>query len=190
MHACVCMQVWTRVCCVCAGVCRGRAVAGGSRTEGEARAAHAWRCLPGQDRQVMLDTDDLEYESMYGDEEDYDEVPEMDSSEQPVMGGELPCAHLEQRMEPPGATVGAPGLCWGDAFTSHLAVGPCTLLAGGIWDLQLAPRWSICSPSQHCAAHSVQTLCSVPPPKALAVMGGLLCQWDPLPLAGFLCSWS
>lgn len=39
----------------------------------------------------MLDTDDLEYESVYGEEEDYDEVPEMDSSEQTAMGGELPC---------------------------------------------------------------------------------------------------
>ncbi|NWH76187.1 CO7A1 protein, partial [Piaya cayana] len=37
----------------------------------------------GEDRQVTLDTDDLEYDSMYGEEEDYEEVPEMDSLEQP-----------------------------------------------------------------------------------------------------------
>ncbi|XP_051483825.1 collagen alpha-1(VII) chain [Apus apus] len=43
----------------------------------------------GEDRQVMLDTDDLEYDSVY-EEEDYDEVPEMDSSEQSAMGAE-PC---------------------------------------------------------------------------------------------------
>lgn len=45
----------------------------------------------GQDRRVVLDTDDLEYESVYGEEEDYDEVPEMDSSEQTAMGAE-PCS--------------------------------------------------------------------------------------------------
>lgn len=96
----------------------------------EARSAHTQHCLPGQDREVMLDTDDLEYDSEYG-EEDYDEVPEMDSSEQPVMGGEFSCAHLAPRMKPLGATARLPGLCWGDACASHLAAGPCPL-AGGI----------------------------------------------------------
>ncbi|TRZ13503.1 hypothetical protein HGM15179_013603 [Zosterops borbonicus] len=42
----------------------------------------------GQDRQIMLDNDDLEYDSMDGEEEDYDEVPEMDSLEQPAVGAE------------------------------------------------------------------------------------------------------
>ncbi|NXD66125.1 CO7A1 protein, partial [Eolophus roseicapillus] len=39
----------------------------------------------GQHRRVTLDADDLEYDSEYGEEEeeDYDEVPEMDGSEQP-----------------------------------------------------------------------------------------------------------
>ncbi|XP_075369784.1 uncharacterized protein LOC142415407 [Mycteria americana] len=45
----------------------------------------------GQGRRVTLDTDDLEYESVYGEEEDYDEVLEMDSSEQHAMGAE-PCS--------------------------------------------------------------------------------------------------
>ena len=84
----------------------------------------------------MLNTDDLEYESVYGEEEeDYDEVP--DSSEQPVMGGELPCACLAPRMEPPGATVGLLGLRWGDASTSRLAVVPRALWLG---------VFGICSP--------------------------------------------
>ncbi|NWV63250.1 CO7A1 protein, partial [Malurus elegans] len=38
----------------------------------------------GQGRQIMLDNDDLEYDSMDGEEDDYDEVPEMDSLEQPT----------------------------------------------------------------------------------------------------------
>ncbi|NXG56027.1 CO7A1 protein, partial [Hemiprocne comata] len=41
------------------------------------------------DRRVMLDTDDLEYNSVY-EEEDYDEGPEMDSSEQSAMAE--PCS--------------------------------------------------------------------------------------------------
>ncbi|XP_010147204.1 PREDICTED: collagen alpha-1(VII) chain-like, partial [Eurypyga helias] len=48
----------------------------------------------GQERRVMLgtdDTSDLEYDSVYGEEEDYDEIPEMDSSEQPMMDAE-PCS--------------------------------------------------------------------------------------------------
>ncbi|XP_061864653.1 collagen alpha-1(VII) chain [Colius striatus] len=45
----------------------------------------------GQDRRVILDTEDLEYENVYEEEEeDYDEVLEMESSEQPVMDAE-PC---------------------------------------------------------------------------------------------------
>ncbi|KAM4768828.1 kunitz-type serine protease inhibitor 5-like [Cyanocitta cristata] len=38
----------------------------------------------------MLDNDDLEYDSMDGEEEDYDEVPEVDSLEQPTVDAE-PC---------------------------------------------------------------------------------------------------
>lgn len=57
----------------------------------------------------MLDTDDLEYESVYGEEEDYDEVPEMDSSEQPAMGGELPCPCPAPE---DGATRGDHGAAW------------------------------------------------------------------------------
>ncbi|KAM4654580.1 collagen alpha-1(VII) chain [Amazona ochrocephala] len=47
----------------------------------------------GQHRRVTLGADDLEYDSEYGEEEeeDYDEVLEMDGSEQPVMGAE-PCS--------------------------------------------------------------------------------------------------
>ncbi|KAJ7406919.1 hypothetical protein WISP_130785 [Willisornis vidua] len=41
----------------------------------------------GHDREIMLDTDDLEYD-MYGEEEDYDEVPEMNSLEQPAVDAE------------------------------------------------------------------------------------------------------
>ncbi|XP_065543694.1 collagen alpha-1(VII) chain [Lathamus discolor] len=45
----------------------------------------------GQHRRVTLDTDDLEYDSEYGEEEEeYDEVLEMDGSEQPVMAE--PCS--------------------------------------------------------------------------------------------------
>nr|XP_041574710.1 collagen alpha-1(VII) chain isoform X10 [Taeniopygia guttata] len=44
----------------------------------------------GQDRQIMLDNDDLTYDSMDGEEDDYDEVPEMDSLEQPTVDAE-PC---------------------------------------------------------------------------------------------------
>ncbi|KAF4799411.1 hypothetical protein TURU_054803 [Turdus rufiventris] len=44
----------------------------------------------GQDRQVMLDSDDLGYDSMDGEEEDYDDVLEMDSLEQPAVDAE-PC---------------------------------------------------------------------------------------------------
>lgn len=85
---CVCVRNW-----------------GWGEQDGEDRggkgAAHTQRCLPGQDRRVTLDTDDLEYESMYAEEEedDYDEVLEMDSSEHPRMGGEIPCACLASRME-------------------------------------------------------------------------------------------
>ena len=85
----------------------------------------------------MLDTDDLEYESEYREDEDYDEVLEMDGSEQTAMGGELPCAHLALRMGPRGVTTGLPGLCWSDASTSHLAAGPRSLWLGG---------FGICSP--------------------------------------------
>ncbi|NXC79092.1 CO7A1 protein, partial [Cercotrichas coryphoeus] len=38
----------------------------------------------GQDRQIMIDSDDLGYDSMDGEEEDYDELLEMDSLEQPA----------------------------------------------------------------------------------------------------------
>ncbi|RLV99448.1 hypothetical protein DV515_00009730 [Chloebia gouldiae] len=44
----------------------------------------------GQDRQITLDNDDLTYDSMDGEEDDYDEVPEMDSLEQPTVDAE-PC---------------------------------------------------------------------------------------------------
>lgn len=72
------------------------------------RTAHARCCLPGQDRQIMLDDDDLEYDSMDGEEEDYDEVPEMDSLEQPAVDGELPCTHLALRVKPLGETMELP----------------------------------------------------------------------------------
>ncbi|KAL2299817.1 hypothetical protein Nmel_012667 [Mimus melanotis] len=44
----------------------------------------------GKDRQIMLDSDDLGYDTMDGEEEDYDEIPEMDSLEQPAVDAE-PC---------------------------------------------------------------------------------------------------
>lgn len=56
----------------------------------------------------MLDDDDLEYDSMDGEEEDYDEVPEMDSLEQPAVDGELPCTHLALRVKPLGETMELP----------------------------------------------------------------------------------
>lgn len=69
------------------------------------RTAHAWCCLSGQSRQIMLDNDDLGYDSMDGEEEDYDEVPEMDSLEQPAVDGELPCTHLALRAKLLGETM-------------------------------------------------------------------------------------
>ncbi|XP_009075771.1 PREDICTED: tissue factor pathway inhibitor-like, partial [Acanthisitta chloris] len=44
-----------------------------------------------QDRQINLDTDDLEYDSMYEEEEDYDEISEMDSLEKLTVDAE-PCS--------------------------------------------------------------------------------------------------
>lgn len=92
-------------------------------TEGEKRAAHTQHCLPGQDRRVTLDTDDLEYESMYTEEEedDYNDVLEMDSSEHPRMGGEIPCAGLALRMEHVG------GNCW----SAGALLGRCLLGLSG-----------------------------------------------------------
>lgn len=47
----------------------------------------------GQDRRVVVDTNDLEYESMYGEQEDYDTALDADSSEQLAEDGELPVPH-------------------------------------------------------------------------------------------------
>lgn len=140
--------------------------------EGKARAAHVRHCLPGQNRQVMLDTDDLEYESVYGEDDDYDEDSEMDSSEQPMEDGELPCARLAPRMEPLGVTTWLPGLCWGDASTCRLAGCPHALWLGGFAALSLAPKQVACSSSRHCAAQAVQTLCSAPLTKAVTGSDG------------------
>lgn len=145
---------------------------GGDGGEGKGKAAHMCHYLPGQNGQVMLDTDDLEYESVYGEDDDYDEDSEMDSSEQPMMDGELPCAHLAPRMEPLGATTWLPGLCWGDASTSLLAACPHALWLGGFAALSLAPKQAACSSSHHCAAQAVQTVCSVPLTKAVTGRDG------------------
>lgn len=47
----------------------------------------------GQDRRVVVDTNDLEYGSIYGEQEDYDTALDADSSEQLAEDGELPVPH-------------------------------------------------------------------------------------------------
>lgn len=101
----------------------------------EAKAAHVQCCLPGQDMQVMLDTDDLDYDSEYDEEEDYGEGLETEHLEQPAMGGELHCTCLAQ-MEPLGVATGLPGLCWGDISIPLPVSGSLCPLAGRICDLQ------------------------------------------------------
>lgn len=75
--------------------------------------AHVLCCLPGQDRQVMLDSDDLGYDSMDGEEEDYDDVLEMDSLEQSAVDGELPCTRLALRAKLLGETMELPQVLLG-----------------------------------------------------------------------------
>lgn len=47
----------------------------------------------GQDRRVVVDTNDLEYDSMYGEQEDYDTALDAGSLEQLAEDGELPVPH-------------------------------------------------------------------------------------------------
>lgn len=140
----------------------------------------------------MLNTDDLEYESMYGEEEDYDEVPEMDSLEQPAMGGELPCTCLASRMEPPGVTRGCLGFA--GVMSPHPAWQRVAVPSGwgdlGFAALSLAPRQGARSPSQHRATHTVQTLHSVPLTEAITGSDGWFAGLVGLQVAGFLWSWS
>lgn len=148
------------------------------------RTAHAWCCLPGQDRQIMLDNDDLEYDSMDGEEEDYDEVPEMDSLEQPAVGGELPCIHLALRAKLLGETMELPQILLGWCLCIQLGSGSLCHLSGqdlGFPALSLV-LWEGCTFSIT-VLPAPRRPCTLSPSlkPSPAVMGGVLGWQDLLP---------
>lgn len=126
----------------------------------------------------MLDDDDLEYDSMDGEEEDYDEVPEMDSLEQPAVDGELPCTHLALRVKPLGETMELPQVLLGWCLLIQLGSGSLCHLSGGIGDLQPS-RWYLggCTFSITVLSTPCRP-CALPPsPKPSPAVG----WWDLLP---------
>lgn len=138
----------------------------------------------------MLDNDDLTYDSMDGEEDDYDEVPEMDSLEQPTVDGELPCTHLALRAKLLGETIELPQVLLGWCLHTQLGSGFLCLLSAGIW-VFLPSCWYLggLHLSYHCAAHTMQTFCSIPVTKAVTSSDGC-CPGvvGAAALAGFLCS--
>lgn len=149
------------------------------------RTAHVCCCLPGQDRQTTLDDDDLAYD-MEEEEDDYDEVPEMDSLEQPTVDGELPCTHLELRAKLLGETMELSWVLLGWCLHISWAVGPCAICLGGFGvSYPLAGTWgggrgctfSITVLPTPCRPCALSPLLKPSP----AVMGAVLGWWDLLP---------
>lgn len=138
----------------------------------------------------MLDNDNLEYDSVDEEKEDYDEVLEMDSLEQPTVDGELPCTHLALRAELLRETMELPQVLLGWCRCIQLGSGSLSHLSGGIWDF-LPSRWYLAGLHllYHCAAHTMQTLCSIPLTEPVTSSDGWCAGLvGPAALAGFLCS--
>uniref|UniRef100_A0A8C3V4L3 BPTI/Kunitz inhibitor domain-containing protein n=1 Tax=Catharus ustulatus TaxID=91951 RepID=A0A8C3V4L3_CATUS len=108
----------------------------------------------------------------------------------PIVDGELPCTHLALRAKLLGETMELPQVLLGWGLCIQLGSESLCHLSGGIWDF-LPSHWYLGGLHllYHCAAHTMQTLCSMPLTKTITSSDGWCAGLvGPAALAAFLCS--